>query len=282
MARQVTHLQIAGIWIDVSISEQHGSSAEVTRHPIEDGADVTDHVRILPDTISIEGLVTNQPLEAPGSHSNDAVALESGSQLMTGDGQPIIEQRELGTTSTQITGEPMVPGYLGIVPGVSQINAILRSLGADLTPRRRFNMTTPRRSPQSVAYQSVALRFDRTFDRVRAVHDALRATFEARQPVQIVTALRIYESVVLVDLSIVRDASSSGALRFGASGQVIRIVKSQSAIVGKPEPTQPRALPAVSKGTQNTTPTSPTEVPPRSKSAFLQLMTSLGAISGSN
>ena len=266
--REVTHLQIAGIWIDCSISETHGLQAEVTRHPVEDGADVTDNVRLMPDTIGIEGLVTNQPIEVPQSHANSARGSESGAQLTTPDGSAITQVREAGSQSTTIYGEPTA-GFLGLVPGLGQVNALLGLAGRDLLPRRQYQMITPDLAARNVAWQANALRFDKSFDRVRAVHDALRATFEARAPVQVVTGLRVYESVVLVDLQISRDGASAGSLRFGATGQVIRIVKSQTGIAGKPDPVQTRATPAISKGNQNTAEVKPTEVPPRQRSAIL-------------
>jgi hypothetical protein len=266
MSREVTHLQIAGIWIDCSISEQHSSQAEVSRHPVEDGADVTDHVRLQPDSLSIEGLVTNQPIEVPKSHANGAVGSESGARLLGRDGSALTRLEPLGTRSQTIFGEPTL-GALGLITPVAQGAALLAGIGLDLRPRRAFQYLSPRLQPRTIAWQANALRFDREFDRVRAVHDALRTAYEARRPVQVVTGLRVYESVVLVDLSVQRDASSSGSLRFGATGQIIRIVKSQTGQVGKPDPTQPRAAPKVDKGNQNTTAVPPSEVPPKSKSA---------------
>ena len=279
MAREVTHLQIADIWIDCSISEQHSSQAQVSRHPVEDGADVTDHVRLEPDSLVIEGLVTNQPIKSPKSHTNGAVASERGAQLGMQDGSPLWRIVPMGSQSTTIQGEPTM-GFLGIVPGLSQAEALLRQTGLDLRPRRTYQMVTPRLGAQALELQSNALAFDRDFDRVRAVHDALRETFTARRPVQIITGLRVYESVVLVDLSVMREASNAGALRFGATGQIIRVVKSQTGIVGKPDPIAPRAAPNVAKGNQNTAPVPANEVPPRSKSAAKQIAQKIAAAFG--
>lgn len=51
--------------LDASVSEQHTIGAEVTRHQVETGSDVTDHIRPLPQKISIEGIVTNTPIASP-------------------------------------------------------------------------------------------------------------------------------------------------------------------------------------------------------------------------
>lgn len=47
---------------DLVVSETHESTVTVTKHPVEKGADVTDHVRIEPKTLSLEVFVTNTPI----------------------------------------------------------------------------------------------------------------------------------------------------------------------------------------------------------------------------
>ena len=56
-----TLAQIGTVTLDVSISEQHTGTNEVTDHPVEEGVNIVDHVRPKPDTLKIEGLVTNTP-----------------------------------------------------------------------------------------------------------------------------------------------------------------------------------------------------------------------------
>lgn len=50
------------VQLDCSISETHTDSAEITAHPIEDGSITTDHIRKLPVTLEINGLVTRTPI----------------------------------------------------------------------------------------------------------------------------------------------------------------------------------------------------------------------------
>lgn len=49
--------------LDCSITERHATTVELTRHPIEEGADPTDHARKLPDRVSFEGLFTATPVD---------------------------------------------------------------------------------------------------------------------------------------------------------------------------------------------------------------------------
>lgn len=48
--------------IDIAKVIEHASQAEVTAFPVEEGADITDNVRILPDAVTIEGTVSDTPI----------------------------------------------------------------------------------------------------------------------------------------------------------------------------------------------------------------------------
>lgn len=54
--------QIGVLTLDASLEETHTSASEVTEHPVEEGANISDHIRPLPDTLEINGVVTNHPL----------------------------------------------------------------------------------------------------------------------------------------------------------------------------------------------------------------------------
>lgn len=50
------------IELDASIEEIHEGESEIPRHPVETGADITDHVRRKPESVRITGIVTNTPI----------------------------------------------------------------------------------------------------------------------------------------------------------------------------------------------------------------------------
>lgn len=54
---------VGSIQFDLILSENHSLEAQVTEHPIENGATVSDHIRDLPRKGSVSGLVTNFPLK---------------------------------------------------------------------------------------------------------------------------------------------------------------------------------------------------------------------------
>ena len=53
------------VLLDASVSEVHTSSANITSHPVERGANITDHVHRQPDTLTIQGIVSNTPTRFP-------------------------------------------------------------------------------------------------------------------------------------------------------------------------------------------------------------------------
>ena len=65
---------IDGFRIDATVSEEPSYSAEVTAHPVEKGADIVDHVRARPVTLSITGIVSDTPLQ-PLASERDGTTL---------------------------------------------------------------------------------------------------------------------------------------------------------------------------------------------------------------
>jgi hypothetical protein len=55
--------QIANLQLDGTLTETHTRTSDVTEFEVEAGADITDHVRVKPATVAIEGIVTNTPLD---------------------------------------------------------------------------------------------------------------------------------------------------------------------------------------------------------------------------
>ena len=53
---------IGDLAIDCTVTETHGASATVTEHPVESGANITDHIRPERLQLSITGIVSDTPL----------------------------------------------------------------------------------------------------------------------------------------------------------------------------------------------------------------------------
>lgn len=49
--------------LEASVSEAHRRSADITEHPVEAGADVTDHIRFKARELDITGIISNTPIQ---------------------------------------------------------------------------------------------------------------------------------------------------------------------------------------------------------------------------
>lgn len=65
---------IDGYEIDAVPSEDHSFASEVTSHPVEEGADITDHVRAQPITVSLDCVVSDTPVGEMATRRGDVDA----------------------------------------------------------------------------------------------------------------------------------------------------------------------------------------------------------------
>jgi hypothetical protein len=67
----VKRAQIGVLTLDASVQEIHTASATVTKHPVAVGSgtlvDISDHVKVEPIQLSIEGVISNHPLIPGGA-----------------------------------------------------------------------------------------------------------------------------------------------------------------------------------------------------------------------
>lgn len=55
-------ITIEGLEIDTTISENHEYSNDVSDYPVEQGANITDHIKNKPEILRIEGITSNTPI----------------------------------------------------------------------------------------------------------------------------------------------------------------------------------------------------------------------------
>lgn len=197
-----SHAVFGGIWLDASLEELHISDSEVTTHPVEEGSDITDHVRPKADAIRLTGVVSNQPIETPGSHADGA--------------RPVTLSREF---------ELGPPGAISGVTGGGLVGGALASAVGDLLGLNRGAV--------------VAQGFDQGFDRVADAYLELLAIKNEGRLFEISTTLRTYEQMVMRQLEVRRDAENGQWLRFSAVCEQLRIVA--TALGDIPEPKVERA-----------------------------------------
>lgn len=145
-----TLAKIDTIELDASISESHMGEVEITEHPVEQGANVSDHARPKPDILTIEGMVSNTPV----NRSQNQRKIESqGFQLTS------------ATNADSIVGQP------GVAETAYTKLLALKDSGKLITVATKLrayqnmilkSLTVPRDSKTGDV-----LRFQATFQRIR-------------------------------------------------------------------------------------------------------------------
>lgn len=77
---------IQAIDLDATVRQQHEASATATEHPVETGANVSDHVRANLDRVSLEVVVSNQPITVPKTQMDGIGRASGGVTIVDGVG----------------------------------------------------------------------------------------------------------------------------------------------------------------------------------------------------
>lgn len=97
--------KIGELTLDVTISENHNYSSDITQYPIEGGGNIADHIINKPVNLTVVGFITNSPVKIFGGilerlSSNRALIpnrVQSAFTLLT-------DMREIKETFTIVTG----------------------------------------------------------------------------------------------------------------------------------------------------------------------------------
>ncbi len=95
--------------LDATPTQAWESTAEVTKHPVETGSAIGDHVKPANDTITVEGILTNTPVIVPATQMQGAT-------------------RAPGTLDLPGGGSVSVQRWSGPFDRVSECRELLRSL----------------------------------------------------------------------------------------------------------------------------------------------------------
>ncbi len=90
---------IGTVTIDAAVSVKHSIASTPTRNPVEEGAKVTDHVELEPQAISIQGVISDTPLDfnilnsiAKGDLKSIGNTFKDGAKSMLSKASRSIEQ----------------------------------------------------------------------------------------------------------------------------------------------------------------------------------------------
>jgi hypothetical protein len=168
------------LFFDVTLDEQNVGTAEVTKHPVERGADMADHHRAAPPSFTLRAMVTNTPIESIGRLVGAWLpqTLETDARVMA-DGGANIPAR-----AAQIRGGYTAPYR---PPGAPRPHFPVDVIGGQLAsgPQRLVAQTFTFTNPQ---------------DRLRDMWDALDKLREDGTTLTVLTRLKDYENMVITQL----------------------------------------------------------------------------------
>jgi len=204
-------VQFKFMYFDVVTSETHEGSSFISEHPVEKGANVSDHVRDELDKVTLEVFISNAPLGMPNTPG-------------VGDGQ----QQSMPIDAPTYTA-PLAP-----TPG-----AVFSAIGGAVS-----SLTNLILGKNDKVNANVLVFGDTNY--VAQTLEALRDLKASKQMVNLVTSEHLYDSMILENYTLPRDSSSGTGGAFTLSFKQMRIVESK--IVAAPVPTEPRAKVPVARG----------------------------------
>jgi hypothetical protein len=184
---------------------EHGQTALVTQHPVESGADISDHVRPELPTVTLEGVVSNTPLFAVSE-----IASRDGNRRAIGSYQSV----PLPPSPVKSFGASLATGLGGAVEGL-----IRGSMG-----------------PSSID----ALVFDDLSSRIKEITTLLTEALEASRLMKFVDEARDYENMAIESKAIVRTAEGGKACSVTLTLKQLKIVESKT--VDSPIPSELRGM----------------------------------------
>jgi len=225
---------------DATVRELHTSQLTVTEHPVEKGANVSDHVRKELARLTVEVLVTNHPLTA---------AITSGMGGVTGSVRNLdLPLRALEETRQQRS--LTFPKKTELPISVPLAGAAIQATGLlDGSETVTVHTRTTTEAPDGATAQ--VLRFDGPFDRVRSLFEELKGLQDSAILVTAHTTVAEYENMMLANLTAPREVKDGGSIRFTFDLKEVRFVTSKTvkAPIDKKKPTTKQNL-----GAKPTTP----------------------------
>ena len=179
--------QIGAMQLDASLVENHIRVAKPTKESIEDGTTVSDHVKLEPAKLTIKGQVSDVPLGIFQSAIGTALGATTSAVAQSFGGESSLS----GTIAGEVASA-----------GIGSLAKLLKP-----KPSERGGRTINTRDPND------AFRY-------------LEELWAAREPFTVITALRVYNNMIVSNLDVPRSASIGKSLTFTLQVEEITIVKS--------------------------------------------------------
>ena len=70
--------KIGELQLDATLRETHIVTNEVTQYPVEDGADISDNIRLVPLEVEMNGFITNSPVDILQANNAEVIEQQNG------------------------------------------------------------------------------------------------------------------------------------------------------------------------------------------------------------
>jgi hypothetical protein len=179
---------------DGDMQETHETSATVTEHPVEEGLDVADHIRVNPRRYQVEGVVTDSPtLGNPGA----------------------VDELEEVQIELQI---PEYPQQISLSAG---LQAGIGAIGDAV-----FGKSPP--------LKVTMLRFENFKSRKRAFLELLEGAIDAGSLVRVITSMKEYDGMAIESVVCTRAPDDGDAAVFTVSLKQVATVTSDITVAPEP------------------------------------------------
>lgn len=132
--------KIGSLAADITCREDHALSASITSHPVEQGVEISDHIRPEPVSLTLEQIVSQTPLADRLAVKRDNIgATWDRLRQLSGKAEPVTVVSSLevydnmGVERVAVTRDPENSGYLRYTAQLKQIR-IARSQSVAIPP----------------------------------------------------------------------------------------------------------------------------------------------------
>lgn len=216
------------VQFDACTRESVESALSITTHPIEEGADITDHAHEGPDKITLEGYVSNKPLPSnPNVYEpTDPIAKTSALQWMSHPlSMPDVDTKVFGEQEPTLLDN--IKGGLSAVSPGGLTKAVTGAINNLLNP------------PPTDYHAFIGV--DGFSDRAKDVYIRLRKAQSERARIEVGIKMVTLYDMLLAKMSTPRTVKEGNGAAFTLELQRIRVVK--SATVDAPQPAEARGKP---------------------------------------
>jgi hypothetical protein len=228
------------LFFDVVTEESVNSPASVTDHPVEDGPNVADHIRLEPKKCTLQVFISNSPVYDVNGRGGRVsslpmvVAVSSNSRGRT------------ETVPVKTYDAPLPLNPAGAV--TSAVSAAVKSFAG--TGNKELKVVLYDRGVTSLQSAAQVMQFPSEFD---AVADTVRTLEELQNSYQLVSIYlpyKTYENMYLEGLQVTRNTKTGDGAQLHLDFKQLFLVEAK--LVNAPIPTQSIGTPMKAKGAQGT------------------------------